>query len=154
MFKKLNSIKNYTFEKLKTDLKNYIPQIKKLLNSDDQFKSLMQNAMLDYDDFIEIILKLAFINLNNWKMDRLEDRMQLNPFAMILNLVSKEDIKDRERFIQSYQDKLMRFGDDYAAFYTFEINKMAKTADKIIRKIAKLYSNCQRRNQRSKEMYS
>ena len=38
MFKKLNGIKNYTFKKLKQDLKFYIPQINILLNSNDELK--------------------------------------------------------------------------------------------------------------------
>jgi len=140
MFKKLNGIKNYTFEKLKQDLKFYIPQINNLLNSNDELKISMQNGQIDDEYIIEVILKLAFINLNNWKMENLESRMQINPFALAMGLLEDQILIDRERMLQSYQDKLMRFKDDYESFYTFEINKMSKLAEKIIKKIAKLYS--------------
>jgi hypothetical protein len=151
MFKKLNGIKNYTFEKLKQDLKSYIPQIKRLLNSNDELKTLIQTGQIDNDYLIEIILKLAFINLNNWKMDDLESRIQINPFALAMGVVGDQILTDRERTLQSYQDKLMRFKDDYAAFYTFEINKMAKSAEKIIKKIAKLYSIAKEETNESKK---
>jgi hypothetical protein len=151
MFKKLNGIKNYTFEKLKQDLKSYIPQIKGLLNSNDELKTLIQTGQIDNDYLIEIILKLAFVNLNNWKMDDLESTIQINPFALVVGLVDDQILTDRDRTLQSYQDKLMRFKDDYAAFYTFEINKMAKSAEKIIKKIAKLYSIAKEETNESKK---
>jgi hypothetical protein len=140
MYKKLDNMRKYTFEKMKEDLKEFIPQMKELLEIED---NIPPNHV---DGFIKDFLKFAYMNITHWKLESVSKAVAPNPLALILNLIPKGEVEDARTFFKEYHKKTTRFGKDYEKFFKFEINKMANTANKVIKKIAKLYSIAKENN--------
>lgn len=140
MYKKLDSMRKYTYEKLKEDLKEFVPQMKALLEIEDDIPA---NRV---DNFIESFLQFAYMNITHWKLEAVSDIIAPNPLAVIFNVVPKDELEDAKTFFKKYHNKVTRFGQDYEKFFKFEINNMANTANKVIKKIAKLYSIAKENN--------
>lgn len=122
---------NLTYEKLREDLKNIIPQIKQTFDDND----------IDYpedatdEEMVDVTLKEFFKQLLNWRASGMRDFLADN-FAEAMFGFSGA----KQRYFDKYLDKITRFGKDYERFFRYEINQTRNICLKMTKKLSKLYS--------------
>lgn len=122
---------NLTYEKLREDLKNIVPQIKETFDDND----------IDYpedatdEEMVDITLQEFFKTLLNWKASGMRDFLVDNFRESLFGFSG-----DKEIYFDKYLSKITRFGDDYERFFKYEINQTRKICLKMTKKLSKLYS--------------
>lgn len=130
IFGTLKKIKDFSYDGLKDELKSYIGVI------DDLLESLDESYDSD-EEKIDRVLELFFINLLNWKTEKI---------WKFFYPVQKEDflfqfirVPEIDNFINFIYKKLNKYDDDYKSFLINEIKQMNIMGFKMIKKLGKLY---------------
>jgi hypothetical protein len=153
VYKTLKEFRDLTFESFKADLYNYIPQIKDaIVEMGDQ---PIDPDILQKDDnaIVEFILQVVVIIFSNKKTDIVKeifhnDAMRqvagLSLFDMLMR--GKGPIKDpkgpqKQAFYEKYVKEATKYINRPNDYFKYEINRMSKTADKVMRKVSKIYAD-------------
>lgn len=138
-YKKLDEARNFSYEKLREELKAYIDKI-------DDIGSHINHSMGSNDDEkIDEILRLVYVNLINEKGGAYVDLMTSNVFEKMLGLQG-EKRKKFEKFIR----KIQKFN-NVKDFFKNEEKLFRFVANKMIKKISKLYAMTKSENKSIKE---
>jgi len=144
-FKEISEIRDYSFEKLIDGLKEQIDRVDALLKHIGQY-----NENLTEDEKINITLKLVYVNLVNNKVE-LFDQMTSSPMDSIKSLLNKafgglgiHQMTDEEKNLEKVREKfinyLTKYDNDPIMFFKDRCKQLSDDANKIIKKIGKLYA--------------
>lgn len=122
---------NLTYEGLKEDLKNIIPQIKQTF--DDSGISYPEDA--SDDEMVEVTLEVFFKTLLQWKAGGMRDFLTDDFMESMFGFRGA-----KQRYFDKYLSKITRFGNDYEKFFKYEINQTRNICLKMTKKLSKLYS--------------
>jgi hypothetical protein len=143
LFGKLKEIRDWTYEGFREDLKNYVPQIK------EAFDEIGQDYDSDTsdDEIIDIILEIFVMAMYQTQSSRLYDfvktqygKSDLFSQFLIFNGI-QEPLSDEGK--KQFEDQLKiinRFGNNFESYLKHEQKFFNMNADKVIKKIAKLYA--------------
>jgi hypothetical protein len=129
IFEKLKRIKNITYDKFIELLKNNIENIKEAFDKND----IDYSGMTD-DEIIKRLLDVTIINLNNFKGGSMKDILTQNFGEQIFGFLGK-----KKEYFKSFVNRLELDFQNSENFFKKEIKYMNINADKMIKKLAKLY---------------
>jgi len=138
--KNLLQIRDYSFEQLISDLRNEYTNCVEFLKQGKLYDRFMSK-----NDVIRTVLKIVYFNIINWKTEGVFEYLGLNDDSqirtLILQLIGKEDNREEKiKFFEKYLARLRRFEGEPDDFFKHEIKYMSSVADKMIKKLSKLYS--------------
>ena len=128
LYLKLKKIQNFSYVKLRESLKKDIPNIKSFLTSIDV------DVPNNNDEIVDELLRLVYVNIVNNPLSSTRDMMANNIFENFLGFS-----EDKENFFYELAQFAARFSDREPDFFKYEEKKMKYFADKMLRKIYKLY---------------
>jgi hypothetical protein len=132
MYTMMRDINNFTYEKLKSELQNYIPQIDGVLNR-------FTNETFDTDEEkIDEILRIVYVNLVNNTLNTTKSIMSNNFFEGLMGFQGKKNEVFRK--IVNY---VIRFENNEKKFYLYEEKKFKHISGIMMKKLSKLYSMAQ-----------
>ena len=130
IFKKLNKIKNSSYEKLRDNLKNYESQIDSLFDYfGENYKTI--------DEKVDRVLELFYINITNWKNDRI--LKLIYPYGVNDPLFAFMQTPEKNNYLDEFFKKSGKYDDDYKSFYINEEKYQIRTATNMIKKLGRLY---------------
>ena len=140
--KELKEFRNYTYEGLIEQLREVPDEIDTFLSRVRGFGDIPD----DPEKKILIALDVAH-NFIKTKMKTEFDKiiapaiLETNPMALLLSMLTGDnsiDITDvtHEKMVKD----ILKFGNNYEQWYKYEINKMNRVGDTMIRKLSKLFS--------------
>jgi hypothetical protein len=140
-YKKLIQIKNFTFDDLAKGILNEIDKVDELI----RFANEDPENMTD-EEKVEIILTLVYVNLTNTKFDSFKKMVNPNPMLAIYNLfrglgghVDPQQVKV-DKLIEKFYNYLIKYKNNPVEYFKAEIENFHYIANKMIKKIAKLYA--------------
>jgi hypothetical protein len=122
---------NLSYEKLREELKDIIPQIKQTF--DDNDIPYPENA--SDEDMVDITLLQFFKTLLQWKAEGMREFLTNDFRESFFGFEGAKLI-----YFDKYLSKITRFGGDYERFFEYEINKVRNICLKMTKKLSKLYS--------------
>jgi hypothetical protein len=125
----MKDINNFTYEGLRSDLKNYIPEIDRVLNNvtDKTFNS--------DEEKIDEILRLVYINLVNNTLDMAKSLMTNNFFEDMMGFSGEKDV-----LFKKIVKSVIKFESNIKNFYLYEEQKFKYISGIMMKKLSKLYS--------------
>lgn len=142
IFNKLTIIKNLTYERLRLELHKQMPRINSILKTlvnDDNFEVEDKYILERSDDEkIDYILKLTYLKLSTEKGNALLSLMSSGFFEKMLGPDAFSP--DKQKLFFKYINYYKRFDKNPLDFYKYEVKRLNQMADKIYRKISKLYA--------------
>lgn len=129
IFETLKRIKELTFNKFITILKNDINEIKDALD-----KNYIDYRGLSDDEIINKLLEITVVNLFNFKGEAMQGILTTGFMESIFGLKGK-----KKKFFEDYLKTIQLDMDNPENFFKSEIKKMNYLADKMIKKLSKLY---------------
>jgi hypothetical protein len=130
IFQNLKNIKNFSFEKLKKDLKNYESEI-------DDIMDMINEDYNTIEEKIDRLLELFYFNITNWKNDKMIELIY--PVAMDDPLFPFFKTDKKDNFLNDYLKKTSKYENDYESFFLKEEKYQQQTAFKMIKKLGRLY---------------
>lgn len=129
VYQKLLKAKTFSYEKLKNDLIDNIDTVTEFL---ENHNGLYKNMPTTDIEKVNIILKTYYSTSINLKLRNIVSALQLDlPFYL-------QDFEEREDIHNKYAKKITK-QKNYDKFFEFEEKRINFTADKMIKKIHKLY---------------
>ena len=128
-YTQLKEISNFSVDKLKEDLKNYIPQIDQILSS------LNEEIDIPIDQKIDRMLEIIYITLVNAKGSTIRQIISTEIPEKLFSVLRP----DKEPFFEKMINKIQRFP-SYKEFYEYEEKMFKYTSRKMIQKLGKLYA--------------
>jgi hypothetical protein len=128
---------NLSYEGLRSDLKDIVPEIKKILKGNN----------IDYeinatdDEIVDLTLFTFFDTLKDWRGGIMRRFLIQNQMEHLFGFEG-----DKKRYFDKYLAKIDRFGDDYKKFIKYEINQTRNICLKMMKKLSKLYSLLKEKN--------
>lgn len=129
IFSKLKKMKNLTYDGFIDILKNNINNIKEAFDEND----IDYSGMTD-DEIIKRLLEITIINLNNYKGGSMKDILSQDILDTFFGLTGKKG-----QYFKSFINRLELDLENPENFFKKEIKYMNINADKMIKKLAKLY---------------
>lgn len=130
VFNSLKNARDFSYEKLRKDLKDYLPKIDEIFNIVGIDKDMSDEEKID--EFLRII----YVTIVNKNIESLKNYLSGSFIAQLLGLVDEEE----DEFFYELAEKATRFENNEKNFYLYEIKKMNQVANNIIKKISKVYS--------------
>ena len=129
MYTMMKDINNFTYEGLRSDLKNYIPEIDRVLNN-------VTDKTFDSDEEkIDEILRLVYINLVNNTLDMAKSLMTNNFFEDMMGFRGEKDV-----LFKKIVKSVIKFESNIKNFYLYEEQKFKYISGIMMKKLSKLYS--------------
>jgi hypothetical protein len=128
-YKRLVEIRDFTYDKLREDLKNDMSKILEAFRINN-----IEYLGLSEDQIIDKTLQLFFINIKNWKVEMFHKMLSTNFIESLMGFSSEKD-----RFFRKYIKNLEKFDDNYKKYFEYEEKMFNFVAIKMIKKIGKLY---------------
>lgn len=128
-YKNLKRISQFSLEKLKDELKNEIKSVDKFLKGVG-----LKPSKMSEEEKINEILRIVYVNLSNWKIQEFAEILKTSFVEEILGF---ED--EKEKVFQKFISRSQKFKENYEDFYRFHEKQFHFVAEKMLRKIAKLY---------------
>jgi len=129
MYTMMKDINNFTYEGLKSELKNYISEIDGVLNR-------ITNETFNTDEEkINEILRVVYVNLVNNTLESTKSIMVNNFFEEEMGFQGK-----KEELFNKIVKYVIRFVDNEKKFYLFEEKKFKHISGIMMKKLSKLYS--------------
>jgi len=141
VYQELQEIKNFTFEKFINMIHKSMDRVDALLN----YANINYKNMSDGEK-IQEVLELVYINLVNNKMDIFMDmtRNKREEFEDMLKQMMGIDVNPMSGEISDVRNKffnyISKFKDKPTDFFKSEIENMSYVANKLLKKISKLYA--------------
>ncbi len=130
IYNELKNISNWSVDKMKSDLHNYIPEITQALTNLNA-----PEANDNDDEKVNAMLKYFYAGMSNKTGENLERILFSNPFEAIFG-ISEEKIK----FFEDYMNSLKKNIDTPLKFFAKSEELMKNASRKVIRKLAKQYA--------------
>ncbi len=131
IFKELKKIQNFTLEGLKEQLKEYIPNIKKLF----EMNSVDFDGMSD-EELIDKALELYYVNLSNHLGTMMRERLTTSPIEQLIGFIGDKDV-----FFRKFVNEITKYQDNIDGFYLSQEKKFNRVTTKMIKKLSKLYAH-------------
>lgn len=128
-YKTLKRISNFNLEDFKKKLKNHIPEIDNFLG-----KIYSDSEKMSENDKIEEVLRLIYVNLLNWKSESLKEILTTDFLEEILGFSG-----EKNEIFSKFINRISRFR-NYKEFFEYETKNFHYIAEKMIKKIAKVYA--------------
>ena len=129
-YKKLKKIESFTDEGLRSELKQDIENIKFIFKENQiPFKNMND------DEIIDKCLELFMTNIVNWKGMSMNRRLASNFLEALLGFSGK-----KAEYFNDYIKEVNKFGDNFKKYFEYEEKYSKFVANKMIRKIAKLFA--------------
>lgn len=129
MYTMMRNINNFTYEGLKSELKDYIPQIDEILNR------VSEKTFNTDEEKIDEILRLVYVNLINNTLNTTKSIMVNNVFESMLGFAGEKD-----ELFRKIVKSVLKFEDNEKKFYLFEEKKFKHISGIMMKKLSKLYS--------------
>lgn len=131
VYKTLKELRDFTLTDFKDTLKSYVSDIKIFFDEID----MEYDVDASDEEIIDLMLEIIFINLTNRKVENLIGAVTTNPLEQLLGFG-----EEKSNFLSSYQKKLLKYQNNVQGFFENEIKTFNFVADKVIRKLSKLFS--------------
>jgi hypothetical protein len=129
LYNELLSIKNWSYQQLKTSLLNNISYIR------DRFESIPEDET--DEDVVKVVLNNCYNSIMGNSSEITEDIIGLNdPIKVLTGKIKDEDINFYNNFMSK---RIFKNSDDFFLFWQKKLNF---EGEKMIKKIAKLYDMC------------
>lgn len=132
VYNRLKTISSFDFDKMKKDIYNHLPRVYEIINQQGW-------EVKNDDQAVSVILKSVMTTLGMKALDTYVNVLSNKPEEKIFGLFSPE----KRKIMDKFYNEVTRFGDNYEAFFKYEIKNMRETAGKMIKKISKLYDYIQ-----------
>jgi hypothetical protein len=129
MYTMMRDINNFTYEGLKSELKDYIPQIDGVLN-----RTTNETFNTD-EEKIDKILRLVYVNLVNNTLNTTKSIMVNNFFEELMGFRGEKD-----ELFRKIANSVIKFENNEKNFYLYEEKKFKRISEIIMKKLSKLYS--------------
>jgi hypothetical protein len=129
MYTMMRNINNFTYEGLKSELKDYIPQIDEILNR------VSEKTFNTDEEKIDEILRLVYVNLINNTLNTTKSIMVNNFTESMLGFAGEKD-----ELFRKIVKSVLKFEDNEKKFYLFEEKKFKHISGIMMKKLSKLYS--------------
>lgn len=142
-FLQLIKIKNFTFEKFISGIRQKMDRVDGILDAMDKNPENMTE-----DEKINEILRLLYVNLANTKLE-LFVRYIGNPMEGIMELfreftgIADETELKVDKIKEKFQNYIVRYKDNPTQYFKDEIDKFHNVANQMIKKLSKLYAMAQ-----------
>lgn len=139
-FKTLVEIKNFTYEKFIQGLLNSMDAVNEFLD----FLEVDTEGMSD-EEKVDLALKKYYIALTNMKIDKFDDYIEgpmdglFKLFSFFGDIQTPTELKIKE-IRNKFFNYVTKYKDNESQFYIDEIKKFQIIADKMIKKLSKLYA--------------
>jgi hypothetical protein len=131
-YQKLVEIREFSYEKMIQDLLGMVDQIEEFF--EEVGVNPEEYVNLDDAGKVDILLRIYHNSLLHTKANTLQEMLTTNFIEMVQGFVGEKDT-----FFRKFLSKMSRF-DSYESFFRYQEKVFKIVADKMIRKIAKLYS--------------
>jgi hypothetical protein len=132
-YKTLVKMRDYSFDDLKNELKEYEPQIDEYL---DNTVNNYDSSSMDIDEKVNYFLKIFAIKISQKVHEVRKNMLTPNIFQMLFGGGNP----DANNFLESTLGDLTKMMENPNKFYYTSIENMKKIAIKMIKKLSKLYS--------------
>jgi hypothetical protein len=129
MYTMMKNINNFTYEGLKSELKDYIPQIDEILDR------VNEKTFNTDEEKIDEILRLVYVNLINNTLNTTKSIMVNNFTESMLGFAGEKD-----ELFRKIVKSVLKFEDNEKKFYLFEEKKFKHISGIMMKKLSKLYS--------------
>lgn len=129
VFKELKEIEEFSYEKLKEELKDYIPEINSV------FKQVDLPTNISKEKKIEKLLEIVYYTFTNKTIESMRGFMTDN---FLESFIGFDD--EKQEIFRKLATKAAKFGKDYKKFYLYEEKVMNRMATEMKKKISKIYS--------------
>lgn len=139
VYKYLKEIENYSYEKLRDNIKidgRAIDAIVEFLNAN----SNMNTNNMSKDEIVDAMLKINYDRVAELKMNEFGQLLtrDIDPIALILGRA--EPSQAQKDAYDEVQTEVEAFKNNPLDFYKYEVKKMKQAAQKILKKLAKVYA--------------
>lgn len=128
-YKQLSELSNFSVDKLKSDLKQYIPQINQILEGLDEPTDISDNEK------IEKMLHIVYVTLVNLKGNTIRQMLQTELPEKLFNILNPA----KEGFFERMINRIQRFN-SYKEFFEYEEKMFKFISTKLMKKLGKLYA--------------
>lgn len=128
--KYLMMLKNYTFNQLKSEMKHELPKIKQFF---DYLKIDYKN--MSEEEIIEKSLEIIYNQIVDWQSGFFKEGLITDIFERLIGIDSQKQL-----FYDNFVKDISKYKKNYHKFFEKEINTFNIVGNKMLRKIAKLYS--------------
>lgn len=132
-YKTLVKMRDYSFDDLKNELKEYEPQIDEYL---DNTVNNYDSSSMDTDEKVNYFLKIFAIKISQKVHEVRKNMLTPNIFQMLFGGGNP----DANNFLESTLGDLTKMMENPNKFYYISIENMKKIAIKMMKKLSKLYS--------------
>jgi hypothetical protein len=130
-YKMYQEINNFSLEKLKQDLLNYIDDIDNLL------KLVGEEGVYKTDEEkVDRVLTLLYINLGNNIITGYRQLITTDFFEAMLGIFGP----DKQAALNKFAEEIQRFRNNPMGFFKFEEKKLKSISSEMLKKLSKLYS--------------
>lgn len=129
IYNRLKKVNSFSFEEMKKDVYNYMPRIKEILASENI-------KVKNKDEAVELILRGVMITLGTKALTAYLNVVTVRPEEQIFAAYRP----DKRKIMDKFHSEVMRFGDDYEAFFKYEEKRMKEVSEKLMKKLSKLYA--------------
>lgn len=130
VYKELKKIQNFTYEGFRQELMDYIDKIKFLFeNNNIEYEGLTDEQIVDKT------LDLVLLNVKQWNAENVQKLLSDNPIEFFIGFRGKKD-----KYFRKYLHKLLKYDGDSKRYFKYEEKVFNMIADKMIRKISKLFA--------------
>jgi hypothetical protein len=131
-YKKLVEIRNFSYQGLRKQLLGLIPEIENFFNEAGVENDEYEN--LDDEGKVNMFLQIYYNSLTHAKANTLYEMLTTNFLEAISGFIGDKDI-----FFRKFLKRISRF-ESFEEFFLYEESKFKFVADKMIKKISKVYS--------------
>jgi hypothetical protein len=131
-YKKLVEIRNFSYQGLRKQLLGLIPEIENFFNEAGVENDEYEN--LDDEGKVNMFLQIYYNSLTHAKANTLHEMLTTNFLEAIAGFIGDKDI-----FFRKFLKRISRF-ESFEEFFLYEESKFKFVADKMIKKISKVYS--------------
>jgi UDP-2,3-diacylglucosamine pyrophosphatase LpxH len=138
-YQSLTELKNFTYEQLIEGLYNNMDRIDEIMEMTGSNPSSMTEQ-----EKVDNLLKLVYVNLGNSKIRLFDKYTEDKSFGGLFGLMSifgnmGDDDEKLDKIRKQFIKYILKYEKNPKQFFKDEIKKFQMVADKMIRKIAKLY---------------
>lgn len=127
----------FTYEKLREELFESIPEIKATLDTNNiQYP---ENAT--DEEIVDFVLKEFYEYLISWKEGLMHHMLSNNFFENVFGFSDEKKV-----YFEKYLQTIKRFGDNYERFFRYELKRINYVSIKMMKKLSKIYSLIQEKN--------
>lgn len=146
MIENLKNIKNFKFSDLVAKLHNHIPDIEEFFTYVEDKGQIIQRGDTD-DEKVNNFLNLIFRYTINGRINTYSDILKhsIDPFRMMFAQMTNhpdEEIENKEKMVEEFAKRAQKYK-NYQDFFGNEQKIINFAADKLIRKLSKLYDMAQ-----------